>query len=97
MAFGLPYIGSKSAYATKILDALPAGERLVDLFAGGCSVTDCALRQYSDKWRRVLACDINGAPLELYKRALQGGPFNYNWVTREEFHASEDYETRLIW
>lgn len=34
-AYGLPYVGSKNRYAEEILSVLPAGSRLVDLFAGG--------------------------------------------------------------
>ena len=97
MAFGIPYMGSKSIYATKILEALPSGTRLVDLFAGGCAITDCAMRRFDGKWRGFVANDINPKPLELYEKALKGEPFDYSWVTRDQFKASNDFETRLVW
>ena len=34
-SLGLPYMGSKNLIAKSIVNALPKGERLVDLFAGG--------------------------------------------------------------
>jgi len=43
MRYGLPYKGSKNGIAKKIVDALPAGEVFVDLFAGGCAVTHAAM------------------------------------------------------
>lgn len=45
MSFGLPYKGSKSSIAKDIVAALPGGNRLVDLFCGGCSVTDYARKR----------------------------------------------------
>ena len=35
--YGLPYIGSKSAIADWVIDHLPPGGTLVDLFCGGCA------------------------------------------------------------
>ena len=34
-SWGLPYTGSKNLIAKSIVNALPKGERLVDLFCGG--------------------------------------------------------------
>jgi hypothetical protein len=97
MAFGIPYCGSKNIYAKKICDALPAGERLVDLFAGGCAITDCAMKKFNNKWKRFLINDINPEPINLYVNCLAGkNPVSYNWVSREEFKKA-DWATRLIW
>lgn len=97
MAFGLPYMGSKNIYAKQICEALPSGNRLVDLFAGGCAVTDCAIRKYSNKWESFLINDIAHEPLDLYAKCLCGeNPVSYKWVTREEFK-SADWATRLVW
>lgn len=35
MTYGMPYQGSKNAIAEDIIDFLPSGKRLVDLFGGG--------------------------------------------------------------
>lgn len=46
--YGLPYMGSKSAIAEKIVEFLPKSTTLVDLFGGGGAITDCASQ--SGKW-----------------------------------------------
>ena len=58
MNFGLPYMGSKNQIAKDIINALPSGDRFVDLFAGGCSMTHCAM--LSGKYKCFLANDLNG-------------------------------------
>ena len=49
--YGLPYQGSKSAIAEKIINFLPAGKRFVDLFGGGAAMSDCAAK--SGKYETV--------------------------------------------
>lgn len=39
MRYGVPYRGSKNKIADWVVDHLPDGKTLVDLFAGGCAVT----------------------------------------------------------
>ena len=51
--YGVPYKGSKNAIAEWVVNTLPAGNRLVDLFAGGCAVTHCAM--LSGKWNNYMA------------------------------------------
>jgi site-specific DNA-adenine methylase len=41
--YGIPYMGSKSRIADKIINVLPAEDTFVDLFAGGCAMTHCAM------------------------------------------------------
>lgn len=97
MSFGLPYKGSKSIYAKQICEALPSGKRLVDLFAGGCAVTDCAIRKFPNKWETFLINDIAHEPLDLYAKCLCGeNPVSYEWVSRDEFK-QKDWATRLVW
>lgn len=97
MSYGIPYAGSKNIYARKICEALPSGNRLVDLFAGGCAVSDCAIKT-TNKWNKFYINDISENPINLYKKCLEGSFIpNYRWVSRDEFKASEDWETRLIW
>lgn len=97
MAFGIPYKGSKNIYAKKILEILPSGRRLVDLFAGGCAITDCAIKMFNSKWVYYLINDIQKEPIDLYYSCLKGEcPVSYRWVSREEF-ATADWATRLVW
>ncbi len=97
MAYGIPYLGSKNIYAKKILEALPPGERLVDLFAGGCAVTDCALRHFSHKWRSFLVNDIDDRPLKLYAQCIRGeNPIPHAWLSHEAFKTAS-WVDRLIW
>lgn len=97
MAYGIPYLGSKSIYAKLICEALPSGKRLVDLFAGGCAITDCALKKFANKWESFLVNDIAHEPLDLYSKCLRGeNPVSYDWVSRDDFK-SKDWATRLVW
>lgn len=85
MSFGLPYQGSKSSIAKDIVTVLPGGNRLVDLFCGGCAVTDYAMKK-TDKFNRFLINDINGRNPNIYIRALSGGFRNEDrWISRQDF------------
>ena len=85
MSFGLPYQGSKSSIAKDIVAILPGGKRLVDLFCGGCAVTDYAMKK-TDKFNRFLINDINGRNPNIYIRALNGGFRNEDrWISRQDF------------
>ena len=89
-SWGLPYMGSKNSIAKDIVNALPSGERLVDLFAGGCSITDCALKN-TDKFSRFLVNDLNGWSPKAYVKTLAGG-FNdeERWISRQDFFRLKD-------
>ena len=85
MSFGLPYKGSKSAIAKDIIGVLPGGNRLVDLFCGGCSVTDYAMKN-TDKFKRFLINDIDERNPKTYMKALNGGFRNEDrWISRQDF------------
>lgn len=85
MSFGLPYQGSKSSIAKDIVTVLPRGKRLVDLFCGGCAVTDYAMKK-SDKFNRFLINDIDGRNPNIYMKALSGGFRNEDrWISRQDF------------
>lgn len=85
MSFGMPYKGSKSSIAKDIVAALPGGQRLVDLFCGGCAVTDYAMKK-TDKFNRFLINDIDGRNPSIYIRALSGGFRNEDrWISRQDF------------
>lgn len=55
MTYGVPFRGSKNRIAKDIIEQLPSGNRLVDLFCGGCAITHAAT--LSDKWEKVLSND----------------------------------------
>ena len=83
MQYGIPYKGSKSKIAEWVVRNLPASHTLVDLFAGGCAVTHCAL--LSGKYERVIANDLNGTP-ELFRECVMGEMDGYSNVSsRSEF------------
>lgn len=86
--YGIPYKGSKQLIAENIIFELPSGERLVDLFAGGCAITHCGMQ--SGKWKRFLMVDTMNSPL-LFIEALNGRLKNEKrWVSREEFFRTKD-------
>ena len=94
MQYGLPYKGSKSKIANEIIEHLPPGKVLYDLFAGGCAITHAAL--LSGKWERVIACDIKPIPLLFRDAALGKYRDDYHWVSRDDFFKSEDPFDRVI-
>ena len=89
-SWGLPYMGSKNSIAKDIVNALPSGERLVDLFAGGCAITDCALKN-TNKFSRFLVNDLNGWSPQTYVKALAGGfKDEERWISRQDFFRLKD-------
>ena len=94
-AYGLPYKGSKNRIAEWVVDSLPAADTLVDLFAGGCAVSHCAM--LSGKFKRVIANDISDAP-EVFARAVNGDIDVSGFpLTREQFKASTDTLSQLVY
>lgn len=95
MNYGIPYQGSKNSIAQWVVDNLPPAEAFVDLFAGGCAVTHAAM--LSGKFARYIVNDLGGAP-DVFIKAANGGYADYDVVpTREEFKATTDYATRLLY
>lgn len=98
--YGLPYKGSKSAIADWVIDHLPPGETLIDLFCGGCAVTHAAL--VSDKWSHIIANDIHGDVPQLFVDAASGKyttQTERRWISREDFFRLKDTDAyvRLCW
>ena len=96
MRYGLPYSASKNTIAEWVIFNLPRGNRFVDLVAGGCAVTHCAM--LSGKYKYFLANDIGEAP-RIFKMAINGEFENYATIpTREEFDAEKenDYILALV-
>ena len=52
MTYGVGYVGSKNTIAADIVNILPKGNRLIDLFGGGGAITHCAT--LSNKWNTVV-------------------------------------------
>ena len=99
--YGLPYQGSKSAIAEKIINFLPAGKRFVDLFGGGAAMSDCAAK--SGKYETVFYNEINPLLCDLVKKAIAGF-YNYSvfkpeFISCEQFHLlkSIDGYVKYIW
>ena len=90
--YGIGYQGSKSQIAEDIINVLPAGKRLVDLFGGGFAISHCAL--LSGKWDAVWYNDINPLLPKLIQDAIDG-KYSYErfipeWISREDFFARKD-------
>lgn len=68
MKYGLPYKGSKSAIAQKIMDALPSGESFCDACCGGGAILMAAA--LSGKYTRVTGYDINEAIVGLIRATM---------------------------
>ena len=98
MKYGLPYKGSKNKLAERIVDYLPEGEHLIDLFCGGCAVTHRAL--LTGKYPHVHINDIDWRPVRLFEDALAG---RYNdedrWISREDFFRLKDTDpyVAVVW
>lgn len=92
--YGIPYSGSKSRIAARIIERLPAGPVLIDAFAGGCAITHAALA--SGKWASVIANDVGDGPA-LFYHACKRGVRSWRWVSREEFFAERDLDPEIRW
>lgn len=89
---GLPYVGNKGQKAEKIIDILPAGNRLVDVFGGGGSISLTAAA--SGKWNEVVYNDRRKTVVNLLKALIEDSPhFNlmkYVYMDRETFYNWRD-------
>lgn len=95
MRYGIPWMGSKSKIAGQIVEILPPSHTLVDLFAGGCALTHCAL--LSQKFERIIVNDITDGP-DVFVNAMNGLYKGFSFVpSREEFHSSEDTFLRILY
>ena len=97
MQYGLPYQGSKSKIAEELILQLPNATHFVDLFAGGCAMTDIALR--SGKYSTFTANDITDVP-QLFSDAINGKYADeQRWISREDFYRLKDNDAyvRICW
>lgn len=83
ITYGLPYMGSKTKLAERIIDLMPRAEHLYDLFAGGCAIAHCAL--VKGKYGHVHINDINPMMPQAFVKALNGGfDEEDRWISRED-------------
>lgn len=88
-SYGICYMGSKNALAERIVALLPPASHLIDVFAGVCAVTHCAMK--SGKWQHVHANDINEMIVGAFRRAINGEFIGERrWVSHEEFNRVRD-------
>ena len=102
-SYGIPYVGNKQKIAKEILEQLPPGNRLVDLFGGGGSITHYAMVNYPHKWKEFMYNDINPLITTLFKESITGkydlSTFKPQWVSRDEFFKKKDEDgyIKYIW
>ena len=97
MNYGLPYQGSKSKICEELIQQLPNATHFYDLFAGGCAITDMALK--SGKYKHYHANDITSVP-KLFQKAINGEFANETrWISREDFFNIKDTDdyVRICW
>lgn len=89
---GLPYVGNKGKKAEKIIDILPAGHRLIDVFGGGGSISLTAAA--SGKWDTVVYNDRRKTVVNLLKALIEDNPhfdlMKYVYMDRETFYNWRD-------
>ena len=89
---GIPYKGSKSKLAERLINLFPKADNFYDLFCGGCAVAHAAL--LSHKYKTVHINDIEPKVVDLFIRATRGEFKNETrWISHEEFDRlkSSDY------
>lgn len=81
--YAMPYMGSKSKIARWVVERLPKGDTLYDVFCGGCAITDYAMRVR--KYRSYVVNDITNIGF-VFKKALDGGFRNETrWIDRKTY------------
>ena len=98
MGYGVPYKGSKQKIAEWVISYLPEAETFVDLFAGGCAVTHCAM--LSGKYEHFIINDLEPGITQLFVGAINGKYHNDDrWISREMFELLKggDPYVRYCW
>ena len=81
--YGLPYMGSKSKIAQWVVERLPDGDTLYDVFCGGCAITDYAMK--ARKYKSYVVNDITNIGF-VFKKALDGGFKNETrWIDKKTY------------
>lgn len=100
MRYGIPYIGSKNAIAEWVVNLLPEGDVLCDLFCGGCAITHCALLK--NKYKKIIINDINKQVPDFFIECINGlhtVEKHTEWVSREKFFTEKEDNIliKLLW
>lgn len=91
--YGLPYMGSKSKIVRWVVERLPEGDTLYDVFCGGCAITDYAMR--ARKYKSYVVNDITNSGY-VFKKALEGGFKNETrWIDRKTYF--EEFEDPYVY
>lgn len=93
--YGLPYRGSKSTIAARIVEALPPGSYLLEMFCGGGAVTHAAFK--SGKFKRITAVDDYCPIIELLK-SLWSGELDiehFPFISRNTFQALKNIPVEI--
>ena len=95
---GLPYVGNKGQKVEQIMEVLPDGKRLIDIFGGGGCVSLTAAS--SGKYEEVIYNDRRRTVVELLRALVNDEPhFNlmdYVALTREQFFDWRDNQPDSI-
>ena len=84
--YGVPYKGSKNMIAEWVVSHVPECGTFFDVFAGGCAVTDCILRE--GRAKHVIANDLDLMPVKCFEMAVHGDFADEDrWISREAFFA----------
>ena len=76
---GIPYQGNKGQKAQQIMDILPSGKRLIDLFGGGGSISLFATQQ--DKWQQIIYNELNRDIYQMFTEFI----INHNQIDLTAF------------
>ena len=96
--YGAAYQGSKSKIADEIISMLPARKYFIDAFAGGGSLSHCALE--SGKFEHIIANDIRTKDIleaHFLWTPEQHLEFQKKWVTKEEFEQTDNLYIKTCW
>lgn len=102
-SYGFPYYGSKNTICEEIINFLPKGKRLVDLFGGGFAISHCALTFGKDKYDSVMYNDVNPLVVRLLNDILNGrfneDTFKPQWVSKDDFDKLKETDgyIKYIW
>ena len=87
--YGVPYKGSKNTIAEWVVSHVPKCDTFIDVFAGGCAITDYVLR--TGRAKHVIANDRDQMPVKCFEMAVRGEFANEDrWISREDFFALKD-------
>ena len=87
--YGVPYKGSKNMIAEWVVSHVPECDTFIDVFAGGCAITDCVLRK--GRAKHAIANDRDPMPVKCFEMAMFGEFANEDrWISREDFFALKD-------